>query len=82
MRILVKAKAGARESKLEVPAPKLLSTTDELELYTAWVKEPPEKGKANDAVIKLLAEYFKVPRSHVHLISGATSKRKLFEIDD
>lgn len=81
MRILVKAKVGAREERVEAPEPKLLSTKDELEVYTVWVKEPPERGKANDAIIKLLAAHFNLPRSHVHLISGAISRRKIFELE-
>ncbi len=81
MRILIKAKAGEREERVEAPEPKLLNTKDELEVYTVRVKEPPERGKANDAIIKLLAGYFNLPRSHIRLVSGATSKRKIFEIE-
>lgn len=45
-----------------------------------WVKEPPLEGRANIAVLKALADYLKVKRSQVELISGAKSKNKLFEI--
>lgn len=37
----------------------------------------PEKGKANEMVIALLADYFKVAKSCVHILKGATSSKKL-----
>jgi uncharacterized protein (TIGR00251 family) len=41
------------------------------------VRAPPEKGKANEAVLDLLAEAFCVPRSAVELIRGETGRDKL-----
>ncbi|MFA5009934.1 MAG: DUF167 domain-containing protein [Patescibacteria group bacterium] len=49
--------------------------------FKVWVTVAPEKGKANQAVIELLALEFEVPRSLVRLTSGATSSEKVFEID-
>jgi uncharacterized protein (TIGR00251 family) len=45
-----------------------------------YVSQPPLEGKANNAVINALAEYFMVRRSAVQLISGTKSKNKLFKI--
>ncbi len=42
---------------------------------------PPEKGKANDAVARILAESLGVARRAVRLIAGVTAARKEFEID-
>ena len=42
------------------------------------VKEPPTKGKANKAVIKLLSKYF---NANVRIVSGAKSRRKIVEIE-
>ena len=42
------------------------------------VTAPPIDGRANDAVVVLLAEVFGVPRSSIELVSGATSRTKLF----
>lgn len=42
----------------------------------------PEKGKANLELIKKLAKYFKVPSSHVRIVSGLKSKRKIIEITE
>lgn len=42
----------------------------------------PEGGKANKAVIALLARAFGVPKSAVILLRGETSRDKLFRIGD
>ncbi|HEY2250199.1 MAG TPA: DUF167 domain-containing protein [Planctomycetaceae bacterium] len=44
------------------------------------VTQAPEKGKANQAVVKLLAELLDVQRSQVTLLSGETSHHKKFLI--
>jgi len=48
--------------------------------FVVKVKEPPREGKANQAVIRLLAEHFGVPQSRVRIISGFRSKNKIIEI--
>jgi len=45
-----------------------------------FVKAEAKEGKANEAAVKVLADYFGVARSRVRLVSGARSKTKLFEI--
>jgi uncharacterized protein (TIGR00251 family) len=44
------------------------------------VGAPPEDGKANAAVIALLAEALGVAKSAISVVSGATNRRKLVEI--
>ncbi|MEK7176813.1 MAG: DUF167 domain-containing protein [Patescibacteria group bacterium] len=78
MKIFVKAKPGAKENKIVLPPLKLMP--DGKEFYTVSVKERAVEGRANEAIIKILAEHFKVSRLQVRLISGATSKIKVFEI--
>lgn len=87
MKIFVKAKTNAKENKITPPPLKMWkdppsqgSGVAKEEWYTVSVKERPVEGRANEAITKLLAEHFKVSRSQVRLISGATSKRKVFEI--
>jgi len=46
-----------------------------------YVREPAIDGKANQAVIKILADYYKVSKSRVKFISGLTSRQKRFNID-
>lgn len=36
----------------------------------------PENGKANKALIKLLAKELRLPKSHMDIVSGATSRTK------
>ncbi len=40
----------------------------------------PEKGKANDAVVSLLADTLRVPKQDVTISSRASSPRKVFKI--
>ncbi len=44
------------------------------------VNAPPEDGKANAAVIALLAKEFGVAKTAISVVSGATDRRKLVEI--
>jgi uncharacterized protein YggU (UPF0235/DUF167 family) len=45
-----------------------------------FVRERAVDGKANGAVIGVLAEHFGVPRSRIEMISGATSRIKRFRV--
>lgn len=45
-----------------------------------YTKAPAVEGRANLAAINLIAEHFKVPKSRVKLVRGATSKWKVFEV--
>ncbi len=40
----------------------------------------PEKGEANEELISFLSESFEVPKSHIRLVSGQTSRLKRIEI--
>ncbi len=82
MKIFVKAKPGAKETKVVTPTPKLWAEegSDKKEWFVVSVKEPAQQGRANIAIIKALAEHFKVSASQVHLISGRISKQKVFDI--
>lgn len=49
----------------------------------AWkvrVGAAPERGKANEAVLALLAETLAVPRSSVTIVSGGGSRDKIVEL--
>ena len=60
------------------------SSTEELsregDSFMVKVKAPPQEGKANQAVIKLLAHHFGVPRSQVRILSGFRSRNKVIEV--
>jgi uncharacterized protein len=44
------------------------------------LRATPEKGKANAALICVLAEHYGVPKSAVAIKSGASSHHKIIEI--
>ncbi len=44
------------------------------------VAAAPERGKANDAVLELLAATLAVPRANVTLVSGGGSRDKIVEL--
>ena len=45
------------------------------------VTAPPERGKANEAVVGVLADALGVPRSRVRIVAGETAPLKTVEID-
>ncbi len=45
------------------------------------VTAPPEDGRANDAVLRLLADTLAVPRASVTLVSGHSGRDKIVELD-
>jgi uncharacterized protein (TIGR00251 family) len=48
--------------------------------YQVSVHAAAIAGKANQALIDLLARYFSVPKSSVKLLRGRSSRKKAFEI--
>jgi uncharacterized protein YggU (UPF0235/DUF167 family) len=45
------------------------------------VRARPEKGRANDAALRLLAGRLGLPRASLSIVRGATSRDKLVEVD-
>jgi len=70
MRIQVKVKPNSRSEEV----------SREGDIFVVKVKEPPREGKANQAVISLLAEHLGVPKSRVRILSGFNSKTKVIEV--
>ncbi len=73
MRIFVFAKTRAKKERIE--------RLDAFHFRVA-VTQIPEKGKANDAIKRVLARYFSIPVSQVALKSGASGKQKVFIVPD
>ncbi len=46
----------------------------------ARLTAPPVDGAANEALIALLAERLGLPKRDIHIVHGATSRRKAVEI--
>jgi len=72
MKFWVNVKAGARKEEV----------IKEGEEYKIYVMEIPEKGRANDAVLKALSRYLEVGLFRLRLVSGSTAKRKLIALDE
>ena len=49
-------------------------------LYEVAGMVAPDDGKANNKIAELLAQHFRVSKSKVKLLRGASGKLKLFEI--
>jgi len=49
--------------------------------YKIKVMAPPEKGKANELMIKLLAEFLKIKERQISIIAGSTTREKIIEIN-
>lgn len=47
----------------------------------ATVTAPAEKGKANTALIKMIAKKLRLPKSSIQIIAGLQSRRKTLSID-
>lgn len=68
----VKVKPNSKQQSLQEEADGTLAIN---------LKSPPVDGKANEELIKLLAEKFDVPKSTITIKSGLSSRQKLVEID-
>ncbi len=71
MKIFVKVKPGSKKEGV--------TKVDDSHLIVS-VKEPPVEGKANEAIIRLLRDYFHIPKSHIQILKGGRSKNKVIEI--
>jgi len=71
MRIKIKVIANSRQEKIE----------EMNGLFKVHLRAPPVKGKANEALIRLLAEKFGTSKSNVRILKGQTSNIKEIEID-
>ena len=71
-RLKIKVVPGARQSNLAG------WLGDELKIR---ISAPPEKGKANSALIELLASKLGLPISKLKIVQGQMSQRKTVEIE-
>lgn len=64
-----------------VPRARLNKIVDDgcgnVRVYTTAV---PTDGAANTAVVKLLSEYWDVPKTRIKILRGATSRTKVIQI--
>ncbi len=70
MKILIRVKPNSKTEGI----------VQEVDTFVVRVHEPPREGKANQAVIKLLAKHFGVPTGQIKILSGLRSKNKIIEL--
>lgn len=68
----LKARPGARRSSIDGVHAGALKVS---------VTAAPEKGKANEAIIQLLADELNISRSSITIVRGETSSQKVVRID-
>ena len=73
MKISIRVKPNSKENQVEEKGPNQLLVK---------VKAPPQENRANQEVIKILAEYFQIPKSRIAIITGLKSKQKVVEIEE
>jgi uncharacterized protein (TIGR00251 family) len=71
MKISAKVKPQAREDRIEKIG---------VNEFAIWVKAKAAEGKANQAVIKILSEYFNMPQSKIVILKGGKSRNKVIAI--
>ena len=49
--------------------------------WRARVAAAPERGRANEALVALLADALDVPRARISVVRGQTARRKILAID-
>lgn len=71
--VLLSVKVQPRASRNDIDPPR----DDELKIR---VTAPPVDSAANEAVVKLLAKTFGIPKSRVQLVRGQTSRHKTIRL--
>jgi len=71
MKIKVKVIPNSKMNKIDIVD----------DVYLVRVTASPVEGKANKAVIELLAKHFKVSKSEVAIIKGLSSRIKVIDVD-
>jgi uncharacterized protein YggU (UPF0235/DUF167 family) len=73
VRINVKAKPGSRRGDLVTEMPD--------GSFEVHLKEKPVDGKANEALIRVLAKHFGIKQRDVSILTGASARLKIVEIE-
>jgi len=72
LRLTVKVKPASKKEGVHVASDGTLEVS---------VSAPPEKGRANERLIELLAGHFGVAKSRVRIVAGRTKRQKVVEVD-
>ena len=72
MKVFVKVKTGSKNEFIA-------KTGDNS--FTVSVREAPVDDRANWAIIRAIAQHFKVAQSRVNIMSGFKSRQKVLEVE-
>lgn len=79
--ICLPTKAGAEIAVRVTPKASRNAVVRDGEIIRVYVTAAPEGGKANAAVIKLLAKTMGIAKSRLRLLRGQTVREKLFRLE-
>ncbi|MDE2019446.1 MAG: DUF167 domain-containing protein [Patescibacteria group bacterium] len=77
----MKAKPGAKTAFIKKIGPVGLFDGGREPYFLVAVKERAVEGKANRAIEKAVAEYFKTSVSRVRIVRGQSAREKVIEVD-
>jgi hypothetical protein len=77
---VIKSRQMAKLNIKVVPNAKKNRLVEEPGRLKVYLTVPAVEGKANSALIEFLAEHFKIKKSGISIIRGATSREKVVEI--
>lgn len=73
MKISIKVIPRSSQSKIQIQPDGSLKVK---------LKNSPVDGRANDELIRILAEYYQVSKSQIAIVKGSRSKNKVAEVDN
>ena len=72
LRVFVRLQPKARRERIEG----IVTEADGRVAHKVAVTAPPENGKANAALVALLGKRWRLPKSAIEIVGGATDRRK------
>jgi len=70
MKITVRVKPGSSRKGVE----------EKDSFYKISIHSRPHDGEANEELIEIISDYFKVPKTRIKIVSGLKSRNKIIEI--
>ena len=71
MKIQIQAIPGTKQARVDK------ISVNQLRVH---INAPARQGRANQQLIKILSNYFKIPQSNINIVRGRKSRSKLVEI--
>jgi len=71
VKITVRVKSRAKENKVII---------EDAAHYAVYIHAPATEGKANEALIRVLADHFDIAQSRIRIVSGFSSRIKIVDI--